>query len=419
MYKVITVISDFVFIYPLSMSIVWILGGWLFYWRRERGQQHVPPTLDHYERFSILVPAHNEVGQIEATVERLLALNYPDYEIIVADDGSTDGTTELLHRLCGQHERLRAVYMAHNGGKAAALNAACAVSRGDYILTIDADAQLEPDALRWMAYNFQQSPRVGAVTGNPRVLNRTTLLAKIQTVEFATIIGLIKRAQRAPLGKVMTVSGVIAAFRKQALVDVGMWDTHMATDDIDISWRLQRRFWEIRYEPHAIIWMLVPESLSELWHQRLRWSLGGVEVLKKNADIWKDWKQRRLYPVYLESATSIVWAYCLWLIVALRALQLGADFFLGVEFGRGSNPMWVGATLTLVCIVMFLTSLILDDAYERRMLRYFFWVIWYPIAYWLINASTVVIGFAKVMLRKKGAKGQGVWKSPDRGISDG
>ena len=416
MYHLLSLISDFVFFYPLTMSLVWIVGAVIFYWRNERGKQGQLPELVDAERFSILVPAHNEVRQIETTVERLLALNYPDYEVIVADDGSTDGTTELLHRLCAQHERLRAVYMAQNGGKAAALNAACAVSRGDYILTIDADAQLEPDALRWMAWHFQQSPRVGAVTGNPRVLNRTTLLAKIQTGEFATIVGLIKRAQRAMFGKVLTVSGVIAAFRKQALVDVGMWDTHMATDDIDISWRLQRRFWDIRYEPRAIIWMLVPETVTGLWHQRLRWSLGGVEVLKKNADIWKDWKQRRLYPVYLEYAASVVWSYCLWLIVALRTLQMGADLLFGIEFGRGANPSWIGASLALLCIAMFLISLVLDNAYEKQMVRYLFWVIWYPIAYWLINASTVVIGFAKVMLRKKGAQGQGVWQSPDRGI---
>lgn len=102
----------------------------------------------------------------------------------------------LLHDLCKKHACVRSIYMDENSGKAAALNAACMIANGDYILTIDADAQLDPDALIWMAWHFNTSPRVGAVTGNPRVQNRTTLLAKIQIGEFATIVGLIKRAQR-------------------------------------------------------------------------------------------------------------------------------------------------------------------------------------------------------------------------------
>ena len=390
-----------------------MLGAIIFFWRWERGQQCAVPELEDYPLFSILVPAHNEVAQLEATIAQLTALNYPDYEIIVADDGSTDGTTELLHQLCGRHARLRAVYLERNGGKARALNAAFAVARGDYLLVIDADARLDVHALRWMAWHFNRFPRVGAVTGNPRVLNRTTLLAKIQTGEFAAVVGLIKRAQRVFVGKILTVSGVIAAFRREALIDAGLWDPHMATDDIDITWSLQRRFWDVRYEPRAIVWMLVPETVRGLWQQRLRWAVGGIEVLQKNADIWRDWRQHRLYPLYLEYACSVLWAVLLWLVVAMRILQFGMFLFLGVTFGRGLNPTWIGALLALMCILMFLVALMLDRTYEKHMVRYLLWVIWYPIAYWLINASVVVVALAKVMLRPRG---QGVWTSPDRGI---
>ncbi len=285
-------VNDFVYLYPLLMSFVWMIGGIIFYRRLER-RITTPAVLDEYALFSIVIPCHNEERQIGDTIEQLLKLDYPDYEIIAVDDGSTDKTASILKDLCNKYKRVRAVYLKDNQGKGAALNMGCMVSRGDLILTIDADTLLDPEALKWMAWHFYKFPRVGAITGNPRVLNRTTLLAKIQTGEYATIIGLIKRAQRL-LGKVLTVSGVIAAFRKQAVASVGFWDTDMLTEDIDITWKLEKQFWDVRYEPRAISWVLVPETIRGLWRQRLRWAQGGIEVLRKHKDIWQDWRQRRL-----------------------------------------------------------------------------------------------------------------------------
>jgi biofilm PGA synthesis N-glycosyltransferase PgaC len=212
-------VNDFVYLYPLLMSFVWIIGSLIFYWRLERRSDTLP-TIKEFPFFSVLVPCHNEEAQIHNTVVQLLELDYPKYEIIVIDDGSKDTTASIIHELSQKHERVRAVYFRENQGKAAALNIGCLTAKADLILTIDADALLDSQALKWIAWHFIKFPRAGAVTGNPRVLNRTTLLAKIQTGEYSTIIGLIKRTQRI-LGKVLTVSGVIAAFRRQALVSVG------------------------------------------------------------------------------------------------------------------------------------------------------------------------------------------------------
>ena len=231
-------INDFVYLYPLLMSFVWMIGGLIFYWRLERGFRN-PPALKEWPPFSVLIPCHNEEGQISDTINQILELDYLQYEIIAIDDGSTDKTAEILHGLCKRHERVRAVYLTENQGKAAALNMGCLAAKNELLLTIDADALLDPQALKWMAWHFARGPRVGAVTGNPRVLNRTTLLAKIQTGEYSTIIGLIKRTQRI-MGKVLTVSGVIAAFRRQALLSVGFWDTDMVTEDIDSTWKLEK-----------------------------------------------------------------------------------------------------------------------------------------------------------------------------------
>jgi biofilm PGA synthesis N-glycosyltransferase PgaC len=405
-------INDFIYVYPLFMSFVWMTGALIFYFRLER-KLKIPPTPKEYLYFSILIPCHNEELQIEQTIMRLLELDYPNYEIIPIDDGSSDGTARMLHDLSKKHEKVRAVYLRENQGKGAALNIGCLAAKGDLVLTIDADAFLDPRALKWMVWHFDRFPRVGAVTGNPRVLNRTTLLGKIQTGEYSSIIGLIKRTQRI-LGKVLTVSGVIAAFRKQALLSAGLWDKDMVTEDIDITWKLEKLFWDVRYEPRAVCWVLVPETLKGLWRQRLRWAQGGIEVLKKNFNIWQDWKQRRLWPVYVEYVFSAFWTYAFWGVITMWLIQVLFNITFPVTLKPPIPPRWTGSILALTCVIQFSVSMFVDHVYEKKFFKYLFWVIWYPFVYWMISALTVVVAVPKALFKKKGVKA--VWKSPDRGF---
>jgi biofilm PGA synthesis N-glycosyltransferase PgaC len=410
--SVIQALCDFVYLYPLLMSFVWMIGALIFFFRLEY-RKKIPPEVAEYPFFSVLVPCHDEKDQIGDTVDHLVGLDYPNYEIILIDDGSTDETPEKIHEFCKKHERVRGVYLKQNSGKGYALNAGCLVSRGDLILSIDADALLDKNCLRWMAWHFMKFPRVGAITGNPRVINRTTLLGKIQTGEYSTIIGFIKRSQRI-LGKVLTVSGVVAAFRKQALVSVGFWDTDMVTEDIDITWKLEKKFWDVRYEPRAICWIFVPETLRGLWKQRVRWAQGGVEVLKKHDDIWQEWRQRRLWPVYMEYAFSILWVLAFWTLIILWAEQALLGVYMPVRLLPPIPPLWTGSILALVCLMQFALSLLIDSHYDKKIFRYLFWIIWYPFVYWMINALAVVIAVPKALFKKKGTKA--VWVSPDRGI---
>lgn len=406
-------VNDFVYLYPLFMAFVWMLGALLFFIRRERHNMRVP-KLDSYPLCSIVIPCHNEEENIKKTISWLsTAQKYPDFEIVAVDDGSTDSTASILRQLALQHKNVRVVYLKENQGKGAALTAGTLVANGDIIVTIDADALLDQDALTWIVWHFNESPRVGAVTGNPRVLNRTTLLAKIQTGEYATIIGLIKRSQRI-LGKVLTVSGVIAAFRRQALESVGYWDTDMVTEDIAVTWKLERRFWDVRYEPKAITWVLVPETLRGLWRQRSRWAQGGVEVLKRNVDIFSDWRQRRLWPVYIEYMFSALWAYTFWTLVFLWIIKTTTGFEFGIALVPPVPPQWTGAMLALTCLIQFSVSAYIDHYYDKKLFKYLFWVIWYPFIYWMISALTVVTATPKALLKKKGARA--VWRSPDRGL---
>lgn len=410
--KIFEIVGAYLFYYPLVMSLIWMIGGLYYYFRYERNQPEYP-VLSSHPHISVLIPARNEEANLRETVEAVLQSPYPYYEIIIINDASTDRTGEIMRELVEEYKQVRILDLSVNQGKANALNYAFLMSRGDIIVTIDADCLLDKHALHWMAWHFVSFPRVGAVTGNPRVRNRTSLLAQIQTAEYSSVIGLIKRTQRV-LGKVLTVSGVVAAFRRQALLDVGLWSKDMITDDIDITWKMEKRFWDIRYETKAIGWILVPETLSGLWRQRCRWSQGGVEVLRRHRGVWTDLRQRRIWPLYIDYILSVGWAH-IFLITMFFWLYgyISGDWFFIASLG---NPIvhWNGAVIALVCLLQFAVSLFIDGRYDKRLWTTYFWVIWYPVAYWLFNALTVIVATPRALTKKFGRAA--TWVSPDRGL---
>jgi biofilm PGA synthesis N-glycosyltransferase PgaC len=414
------ILSAYSYYYPLFMAYVWMVGAVFYYFRYERppknhrdlphsGLETAPVRYEH-PLVTVVVPCHNEGRDIEDTVEYLLASTYPNFDILLVNDGSSDETRQILDGLAAQHPEVRVIHFARNQGKAVALTTAALMTPAQYLCCIDADAMLDPAALSWLMMHFL-NPRVGAVTGNPRVRNRSTLLGRLQVGEYSSIIGLIKRAQRT-FGRIFTVSGVVACFRKAALHDVGYWSPDMLTEDIDVSWRLQIRHWDVRFEPKAQCWILAPETLRGLWQQRLRWSSGGIQVIMKN---WrtKAWKARRMWPVLMEYLMSIVWAYAM-LVIAILWLA-GLVFELPPEyripsFLSGWNGVMVGTT----CLMQIGVSLALDARYDKGIFKSFYWMIWYPLAYWMLNMATTIVAVPRALLRK--TKRRARWKSPDRGI---
>ena len=406
-------LAKFVFYYPIIMSFVWMIGGICFYWRRERKTSKKPPKLSSYPLVSMLIPARNEEDDIAETVEAILNNRYPNLEVIVINDASTDKTQEILENLTRKYKNLKVLHLTKNMGKANGLNLAFAMSHGDILMTVDADSMLDENAIDWTVWHFQKFPRVGALTGNPRVRNRTTLLARLQTAEYSSVIGLIKRTHRL-LGKVMTVSGVVAAWRRTAVVDVGLWDNECITDDIAMTWKMERHFWDVRYEPNVICWMRVPESIKGLWMQRRRWAQGGVEVMRKHKDVWKSWKNRRIWPVYIDYMLGTFWAYAFLVCVALWLLNL---FFGDLStFHSLGNPFmnWNGAVIASVCLLQFLVSILLDNKYDSGLYKVYFWVCWYPVVYWAYNSLATVVAVPYGLLRNMDQAA--VWISPDRGI---
>jgi poly-beta-1,6-N-acetyl-D-glucosamine synthase len=411
---VLHILLEFAFFYPLAMSLVWMSGGVIYFlrWERKEPSRVKPPALASYPLVSIIVPCHNEGEQVRETITQLAEQSWPDFEIIAVNDGSTDDTGAQLDQLMGECPQLRVLHLSSNQGKAMGLRAATLAAKGDYLVCVDGDALLDRYAVHWLMIHLLSSARVGAVTGNPRIRNRSTLLGKLQVGEFSSIIGLIKRAQRV-YGRIFTVSGVIAAFRKVALHDVGYWNTDMVTEDIDVSWRLQMRHWEIRYEPNALCWILMPETLRGLWKQRLRWAQGGSEVLLRYWTKLLHWRQRRMWMVAIEYLISLIWSYVMGVMVVLWLLGLVLPLPPSLHVPT-LLPQWNGVVLGIICMLQFLISLLIDRRYEKRIGRNYYWMIWYPIAYWMLTTTTSIVALPKAVIKRRGTRA--VWTSPDRGV---
>ncbi|MFI3137147.1 MAG: poly-beta-1,6-N-acetyl-D-glucosamine synthase [Methylococcaceae bacterium] len=410
-------IEEFIYYYPLFMAYIWMFGAIIFYFRYEwsqRGNSENLPELSDYPPVSILIPCYNEADNIRETIDVLLQQKYPNIEIIAINDGSKDNTLAILLELAQQHPQLRVVNLHTNQGKAMGLRTAALLANSELLICIDGDALLAPEAVAWMVKPFLTNPGVGAITGNPRIRNRSTLLGRIQVGEFSAIVGMIKRAQRT-YGRVFTVSGVIAAFRKSALHDVGYWSNDMITEDIDISWKLQLAGWSILYEPNALCWVLMPETLQGLWKQRVRWAQGGSEVLLRYFRALFRWSSHSMWPLYIECLISIIWSFLMLLSLLCGAVELFTEPT--TESLHDLSPSWTSMLLSLTCLIQFGVSLAIDSRYEYLTggtARYYYWMIWYPIVYWLINIGTTIVGTVRAIRKKRGQRA--IWVTVDRGL---
>lgn len=405
-------LSIFVFMYPAGMAVYWFMAGACYYLFKE-GKLNEPisrymPSHD-VPMISLMVPCYNEGDNLDESIPHLLQLRYPNYELIFINDGSKDNTGEIIDRWAAKETKITALHQ-ENQGKASALNHGLTIAKGKYVACIDGDAVLDYYALDYMVQALEKDPKYAATTGNPRVRNRSTILGRLQVSEFSSIIGLIKRAQGL-MGTIFTVSGVCCLFRKDVMEEIGGWSTNMITEDIDISWKIQIGGYNIMYEPRALCWVLMPESMKGLYKQRLRWAQGGAEtIIKYFPKIWH-WKNRRLWPMYIEYFVTAIWAV-LWVLFAI--FTLGQKFIFGIDI---QNMRLFETNISIMFFAFFLQcilSLYIDSRYERDLLRYGLSCIWYPYVYWLLNTVTLLVGIPKAIFRNKSKFA--VWTSPDRGV---
>jgi biofilm PGA synthesis N-glycosyltransferase PgaC len=374
------ILIAFVALYPIVSAAGWIAGGVLFSLLRERGDQ---PELAPGEgpAVSILIPAFNEALDIGDAVRAALRVDYHDFEVLVLDDGSTDDTAARAADAGAGDPRLRVLRDPQNRGKAERLNSGVREARGEYLLVQDADAEVHPLAVRVLAARLESSPRVAAVAGDARVTNRGTLLAALQTLEFSAVIGLIRRTQ-ALTASVGVVAGIVGLFRREAFLEVGGYDGRMATEDIELTYRLLLAGWETSYEPRALVGMRVPTSLRALWRQRRRWSRGQGEVLRVHTREFARWSRRHLWPVFVEGLFSLTWLTLAATIILISVLRAALDDSSAVFF---LLPAW-GVAVAVITTIQFLVALAIERRYDRTASLALLVGPLYPAAYWLVNA---------------------------------
>lgn len=415
-----TIIYFILVSYPILGSFAWFIGvlcySFLFKYKHIDWAE-IPTEVEPF--ITIMVPAHNEEVVIEDTIDYLMTkINYGNYEVLVTDDGSTDETPAILARLQKKYPKLRVIRIDKNKGKAHAFDIGMAFAKGRLILSNDADTVPEPDALsNYVNYFIRPGGRnISAVTANMDVKNRTSLLGKSQTVQFSSIVGIIKRTQAGVLGGLYAYSGANTMYRKDALIDVGGFRQDRATEDISIAWDHQLNGWISVFAPTIIFFMEVPVSLPMLYRQRKRWAKGGTEVWLTN------FKKVLFHPfenigrtfMFIDQTFSIIWSlfFCISFFVFI--------ILMGIYLYQG-NFEQIYRTLTIsflfVCfemisgIIQLIASLVVDD--QGRKLKYMLFAPLYMLLFWMVNAITIMTTFIPAIKTILGY-GSGTWKSPER-----
>lgn len=275
---------------------------------------------------SIIVPCHNEEMTLENSIRGLLRQTYPNYEIIIVSDGSTDKTLSIARRLKRDHPNIR-VYSKKQAGKALALNYGITRAKGAIVVSMDADSIFLRDTVEQLVLSFDD-PTVVAVGGNVRVANRKRLLGKQQAAEYISGLTLQRRAF-AHMGCMQVISGAIGAFRRQELLAIGGYSTDTIVEDMDVTISLARRRHKVVYNPYAIAYTEAPENLRDFVKQRYRWVFGGFQVAQKHRDTIFNYKYGTLGLIGMPYFVIFPWfdvlvSLIMWLTV-VHVLLVGAS----------------------------------------------------------------------------------------------
>ena len=310
---------------------------------------------DEMPGVSVIVPAYNEGELMERALKSLLELDYPEYEIIVVDDGSTDDTFSRAVRWEGTHGSVDVrVITKANGGKASALNAGIAASKNPFLLCMDADSYLEPMTLRLAIEHFGDSS-VGAVAGNVKVDNRGKVITRLQALEYIEGLNMPRRAQGF-VAAVNIVPGPVGMFRREALEEIGGYETDTYAEDADLTLKMIAAGWKVVYEDAAIAWSEAPERWVDLVQQRYRWTRGILQAIRKRKGLFLS--PFPDFPLWI-STVQLGFEALVWPVMNIFAHLFFA--IVALLFGVGELIVYWIILLTLLDLVAALVTVSMEE----------------------------------------------------------
>jgi GT2 family glycosyltransferase len=362
----------------LAGAIPEIAGAWQFLLAAgHRWRNHYPDCGPDFPRTAVLIPAWNEAAVLGASIDRLMAAEYPpeSLRVYVVDDASTDDTPAVVK---GKEARYpgRVVHLRRERGgqgKAHTLNHGLAVILGDdwmeALLITDADVIFEPPALRTMTRHLAD-PRVGAVTSYIKEGSRPgNYLTRFIAYEYVTAQAAARRGQNV-LGALACLAGGAQLHSRANLLALGgRIDTTSLAEDTFTTFETQLRGRRVVFEPHATCWAEEPESVAALWKQRLRWARGNVQVTIRYRRLWFRQPLRRRGRVHhLGGLTfGLLW-FCLFLqplfMIASSAALLTLYFAGSPSAWPAFRVLWVTNAVTYLFITAF--ALLIDTETGRR-----------------------------------------------------
>jgi cellulose synthase/poly-beta-1,6-N-acetylglucosamine synthase-like glycosyltransferase/peptidoglycan/xylan/chitin deacetylase (PgdA/CDA1 family) len=369
-----------VFIVFIMLSITRIVFmGWLG-WKESRKRSGVVfGGITDFPLVSIIVPAYNEEVNAVASLRNLLRTDYPNYNVIFVDDGSKDSTYEKVKNAFKNEDRVKA-FTKPNGGKASALNYGIAQSEASYVVCIDADTKLRPDAVSELMKHFLVSTKnsdkemVGAVAGNVKVGNEVNMLTRWQSIEYITSQN-FDRLAFSYLNAITVVPGAIGAFRKEAIEEAGGFTTDTLAEDCDLTIRILRSGYIVANEPKAIAMTEAPESLKMFNKQRFRWSFGVMQTFWKHRDTL--FNTRYKFLGWIAMPNILLFQYIIPSLIPLADLFM----FIGIISGNGEKIIIYYGIFIIVDLLVALIAF----RYEHEKIGRLIWVIPQRLIYrWLM-----------------------------------
>lgn len=358
-------------------------------YQKRKLKKHPPVVNENYKPFvSIMIPAHNEEYVIANTVENILGMDYPFFEVIIIDDRSTDNTAAIIKDIEARHENVKALIREQGAfpGKSAVLNDALVIAKGDAVLVFDADATVDSDFLKKLVPNLEPAD-VGAVQARKIIRNKdVNFLTRCQNNEY-TLDTYLQVGRDAVKGAV-ELRGNGELIKRKALEDIEGWNNYTITDDLDMSTRLHIKGWDVRFCLDACVYEEGIVYLMPLFRQRRRWLEGTIRrYLEYFAEAMKSKKMslraRLDMAIYITQFIMPLWFM---MEVFFRIVKLLTD---KIDPYSLHNVLWSSLIVSLVVGLGFLFAIryslrkydyvprmsALKQAFETTI---YFLIIWFP-----------------------------------------